>query len=106
MAEYKAQTIKKVLEENQRMEERKKEEFFHKKALAEERKRELDIEAEYERQRKIRYEREKEEQRQQVIELTSIRFQSLKRSKRTWSPGFRREWMDTLRRWLKVTRRL
>lgn len=65
-AEQKSQTIKKVLTENQKLEERKRDEFYYKKALAEERKKELDKIAEQERQRKIFEERQKESRRKEV----------------------------------------
>jgi hypothetical protein len=61
--------IKQVIEENQRLELARKEEYLRKKALAEERKRELDAIAEEERRIKAQEEYEKEIQRHQVISL-------------------------------------
>jgi hypothetical protein len=64
--------IKQVIEENQRLELSKKEEYLRKKALAEERKRELDAIAEEERRIKAQEEYEKEIQRHQVISLSPL----------------------------------
>jgi len=65
-AQEKAEIIQSVLFENQKIEEKRKEDFYYKKAMAEERKRELDKIAEQERQTKIRQQREKDMQRRQV----------------------------------------
>ena len=65
-AEEKANIIKSVLSENQKIEEKRKDEYYYKKKLAEERKAELDKIAEQERQFKIRQQREKDNQRRQV----------------------------------------
>lgn len=65
-AQEKAETIKQVLEENKHMEEKKREDFYYKKMLAEERKRELDAIAAIERKEKIQAEKDKDNQRKHV----------------------------------------
>lgn len=77
-AEQHALNIKRVIEENQRLEQAKKEEYLRKKALAEERKRELDAIAEEERRIKAQEEYEKEMQRQQVRNKAHCRIFRLK----------------------------
>ena len=57
------QIIKKVIEENGKLEERKREESLMKRALADERKKDLDRQAEMIRQQKIQEEKERDEQR-------------------------------------------
>ena len=73
LAEQHAQMIQKVLEENQKLLEDKKEKFHMKKALAEERKRELDLLAEAELRRQQEEERLKEESRKQVKENMEVK---------------------------------
>jgi len=62
----KAQTIQKVLLENQTIEERKRDEYYYKKMMAEERKKELDEIAEYERRQKIAEQKAKDLNRKNV----------------------------------------
>jgi len=66
LAEQHALLIQKVLEDNAKLQEEKKEKFNIKKALAEERKRELDILAEAELKKQMEEDRMKEEARKQV----------------------------------------
>jgi len=66
LAEQHAQMIQKVLEDNAQLQEEKKEKFKIKKALAEERKKELDLLAEAELKKQMEEDREKEEARKQV----------------------------------------
>ena len=68
LAEQHALLIQKVLEDNAKMQEEKKEKFNMKKALAEERKRELDILAEAELKKQMEEDRMKEEARKAVKE--------------------------------------
>jgi len=65
-AQEKSETIKQVLEENKHIEEKKREDFYYKKMLAEERKKELDAIAAIERKQKIQAEKEKDMQRRHV----------------------------------------
>lgn len=65
-AELQAQNLQKVLEDNNRLQEDKKEKYRHKKEMAEERKKELDAIEEVERQKKLEEDRRKEEARLQV----------------------------------------
>lgn len=62
----KAQTIQRVLLENQSIEERKRDEYYYKKMTAEERKKELDEIAEYERRQKIAEQKAKDMSRKNV----------------------------------------